>query len=148
MSRLYIGNRGWVEESEVNRPFGVILPNGMNFAKSVHNSNSVLRRILKVVDDSPVPLTKKEILNRVGYVTDVIRYRVSYRSYKWVGNRLVGEGYPERRPIIDKPIRGYLSWYFSAMNKAGFIRPVRQQGNRVVWVKGNNFPNLSKMVEV
>lgn len=120
----FIGGR-WKRVRDMNRPFGVMMRNGMNFAKSIHDPKSVLRRILWIVEMSDRDLTKREILRYAGYQLDV----------------------PDSDGRTYNVTRGFLCWYFSAFNKAGFLTPVRR-GRTVVWVKGPNFPNLNLIVRV
>lgn len=132
-----------------NRPFGFIMDNGMNFSQSIHNPKSVIRRMLDVVNDSPILLTRAEILRRMGYE---LGRKSLQRWNHYERNPVTGEYDVVRKTTrkittnTRKTTRGYLSWYFSAAHKAGFLLPVRKVGNTVLWVKGNNFPNPALLV--
>lgn len=134
------------------KPFGFCMDNGLNFAKSIHDPNSVVRRILKVVEDSPTPLTKREILTKLGYKLN-IRKKNTYKTYpqyrSWYDSdghyHYKGIGTGEYKYTTYHVPRGYLCWYFSGMRKAGFIFPIRK-GRTQVWVKEFYFPRSELVV--
>jgi hypothetical protein len=53
-----------------HRPFGVIGPNGLNFAKSFSDQNSRLNQVILYLATRPTAATKKEILRDVFGVTN------------------------------------------------------------------------------
>jgi hypothetical protein len=148
--------RDAVREGRVTIPFGFVLPNGMNFAESIHNPNSVLRRLLAVVDGSVQSLTKREILAKMGYQLDIVKthYRREHYSFGWVNGAFVSNEWGKRIPytLTHHKSRGYLSDYFRACVKAGFLthrrRADRREENCVTWEKGPNFPNIKNLVNV
>jgi len=89
-------------------PFGVLLPNGVTFGKSVFDANSALVAVLYSIRD--VPMTRKEILTYVfGFDFDAsLRYQ-----YAWYEDA--------KGKTHDVIHRGWRASWFAGIKKAGFV---------------------------
>jgi hypothetical protein len=150
-----MGYNSW-NNQQWTKPFGFVMENGLNFSKSIGNPKSVIRRMLRAVDESPVLLTRAEILRRMGYELGRSSKQIWVsRVFPMVNGHYDYDAKPikvtrritKTRTNTRSTTRGYLSYYFSGAHKAGFLIPVRK-GNTVLWVKGNNFPNPALLVNV
>lgn len=157
---VFVGGK-WKKKSSLNLPYHVMMDNGINFSKSIHNPKSVIRRLLKVVDENPEGLPKVEILRLMGYpLNRKVKMVWVERKYPQIG--YWPEGYPKydydakpveirhyKKTVTNHPdtTRGYLSWYFTAARIAGFVAPVRR-GRSTVWVKGPAFPRLDLIINL
>lgn len=110
-----------------NTPFGFIMPNGLNLGRSVHNPNSLLRRILKLLATRG-DMTKADILITLGYPVG----KTKKDSY----------GY-----VFKCDPHSYHANLFSAMVKGGFVRHYRK-GRKVYWSIGERVSWPDKIIDV
>lgn len=113
----------------INRPFGWVGPNGLNFSKSVGDRSSVLSKVVSFLRVHG-PCTKKDILTKcLGKTVDILVSRKDTYIYSPTYGTTV---YTARNLT-----RGYFSESFAGMVHAGFIRHYRV-GNKVMWDVGPN----------
>ena len=115
----------------MNRPFGVVGQNGLNFANSVNDENSLLCKVvtyLRKCDEVDVPVTKRMIIE------NVMGLEVVDHDVPW--------DYSERKRIIGKStLRGYHSTFFRIAVRCGFLKHERV-GKKVFWSVGEKTKSL------
>lgn len=111
----------------VNIPFGFIMPNGLNLSRSVHNPNSLLRRVLKLLATRG-DMTKAEILTTLGYKLNEVQ------THSW-------------GTAAHRDPHNFHANLFSAMTKGGFVRHYRK-GRKVFWTIGSRVSWPDKFINV